>query len=136
MGTSAESLLPQIKSTVANILIILIGAPIAGIGLSWMNNELTGWSDVPKALDHGLFIGFCMSCAWLGMASPVSGRFRALISSIRTADGKQEMKVALSDEPPRPETTRTTTIDPKTQKVTIKEEPAPKERDTAPTGDK
>lgn len=112
----------QIESTVTNMVIILICAPAAGIGLSYLNGELHTFSDLPKALDHGLFVGVMMAIAWLGMASPFAGRFRTLVASVQTPDGKSMVQV--SETQPTPGTSTTTTMDPKAGTVTIKETPA------------
>ncbi len=77
-------MIPQIKSALLNCLIILIGAPLASLALTWMNGELTGWADIPKALDHAAFIGVMMTIAWLGMKSPLAERAKTLISSLHT----------------------------------------------------
>jgi hypothetical protein len=117
---AAKPALKQIESTAWNIVIIILGAPAAGIGLSFLNGELKQWSDLPKALDHGLFIGVMMAFAWLGMASPLAGRVRTLLGSIRTsADGSTlEQRVELPAN-----SSATATINPTTQQITVKEEP-------------
>lgn len=74
----------QVESTLINCLIILVGAPLGSIALTWMNGELNGWADLPRCLDHAMFIGFMMTVAWLAMKSPLGLRARTLISSLHT----------------------------------------------------
>jgi uncharacterized membrane protein YfcA len=76
--------MPQIKSVLINCLVILIGAPLGSLALTWMNGELNGWADIPRYLDHAMFIGFMMTVAWLGMRSPLAARAQTLISSLHT----------------------------------------------------
>lgn len=110
----------QIRSTFANVMIIIVLGPCAGIGLSYLNGELRTWTDFPKALDHGLFMSVMLAIGWLGMASPFSGRLRTLMSSIRTGnDGTTtEQKVSIVPEPGK--TTRAS-LDPNTQRIEIVE---------------
>jgi hypothetical protein len=114
----------QIQSTLVNMMIILVGCPLAGVGLSFLNGELTKWSDIPRALDHGFFIAVCMTFAWLGMASPLASRLKTLINSIHSEDaqGVGTTSVSVSHEAV-PGIKTTTTIEPKSDKVIVKEEP-------------
>lgn len=120
---SVKPVFKQIESTFWNMVIIMIGAPAAGIGLSFLNGEIHGWADLPKALDHGAFVGVMMAFAWLGMASPFSKKLRALLSSVRvSSDGSTlEQRVEIPAD-----STATATINPATQKITVTETAPPK----------
>lgn len=127
-----DSFPKQIENTIVNVLIILAVGPIAFLGLEWVSGDFNVnsphvWQAMFSTLSRGLVISVLMACAWIGMKSPLGKRFRLLASSVHTdADGaQQEMKVALDQPMLPPEQTRTTEIDPKTQKVTITETPTP-----------
>ncbi len=121
-----DKVLPQIKSTAANVIIILVIGPMAGCSLSYFNGELHTWTDIPKAIDHAMFASLLLAFGWIAMASPLGKRFQTLISAIRSTPSgeQQEMRVAL-DQPADHSKTTTATIDPNTQVVTIKETPTP-----------
>jgi len=71
-----------------------------------------------------------MTFAWIAMASPIGVRFRTLISSIRSNDEglKEELNVQVA-ESSDPQRTVTATVDPKTQKITVKEEAKPTDKE-------
>jgi hypothetical protein len=112
----------QIRSTIANVLIILIFAPALGVWLAFMGGEIHGWKDFPKALDHGLMLGAAMAFGWLLMKSPGGEYFRTLISSLRTTtdpDGQvHQEKVLVSSPLPQPGTKTTTSIESGSAQVT------------------
>jgi hypothetical protein len=122
-----EPIFKQIKSTLINALIILFVAPLSVLGLTYLTGELHTWSDLPKALDHAFFASVLLTFGWIGMKSPLGIRARTLIQSLRTEeDGvKKELNVSIPEPAADSDKTRTTTIEPETQKVTIVDKPTP-----------
>lgn len=80
-------MIPQIKSTLLNMLIILIGGPLLGAYFAWQSGELHGWSQFPDALTHGSFASAMLAIGWLLMKSPFSGRIMELLTTKETPDG-------------------------------------------------
>lgn len=111
----------QVQGVGKNLLMIAIISPCSALGLSLMNGELRSWADLPKAVNHAVFLALMLAIGWLGMASPYAARVRTLLSSIRTGDGETlEQKIEMP--PAEPGKTVTATVDPVTQTITVKEQ--------------
>lgn len=92
--------MPQIKNTIINLLIILIGGPFAGLYFSWQTGELMGWAQVPNALTHGIFGSSMLAIGWLLMKSPYSSRIMELLGTkTNSAQGtKETVQVKITDQ--------------------------------------
>lgn len=119
--TSAP-IIPQIKSTVVNALILFVVTPMLILAGMFYLGELGGWPDAKKALGHVIFADVFMTFGWIAMKSPISPRFLTMFRSVRTMPGgsKQEISVMLDQQSGG---SATATIDPKTQAVTIESKP-------------
>ena len=129
----------QIENTLINVAIILACGPLAYLSLEWLKGDFNvhqdhPWQAIARTLSTGLVISVLMAFAWISMRSPLGKRFRMLAVAVRSdEDGStQEMKVALEQPASSSDQTRTTEIDPKTQKVTITETPTPPTEPAAP----
>lgn len=101
--------IPQIKSTIINLCIILIGIPIAALGALYVGGELKTWSQIPSVLDHSLLAAVGAACGWLGMRSPFAARFTSLMVSEKGKDSQgvetsKETKVEISEPVEQPAT--------------------------------
>jgi hypothetical protein len=79
--------IPQIKSTVANMLIILIGGPLLGAYFAWQTGELHEWAQFPNALTHGSFASAMLAIGWLLLKSPFAPRITELLQTQTKPDG-------------------------------------------------
>ncbi len=96
-------MIPQIKITLLNLLIILIGGPLAGAYFAYQAGELHDWAQLPGALLHGGFASFMLAIGWLLMRSPYSGRIMELLSTRTTPQGaKEETKLSIQEPVPDP----------------------------------
>ncbi len=95
--------MPQIKSTVVNLLIILIGGPLLGAYFAYQTGELHDWAQLPNALSHGGFASFMLAIGWLCMRSPWSGRIMELLTTKTTPGGAKETTAVKITEPNTPE---------------------------------
>lgn len=98
----------QVKSTVINLLIILIGAPLLGSYMSYLGGEIHGFADWWIAVKHGGFGAFMMAIGWLFLKSPASERIMEILRSTTRPDGTQTVSSLKLSEPAEP--TRTASV--------------------------
>jgi hypothetical protein len=114
---SGSPLIPQIKSTALNILMILFAAPLAYVFYAYTANQIHVWADVPAILNRGVFGAVMMAIGWLLMKSPFSTRITELLSTKTLASGAQEtteMKITESNPPPPASVIEVSALDAKT----------------------
>lgn len=95
-------MVPQIKSTVLSVLVILIGAPLAGAYFSWQTGELHNFHELGNALTHGFFGAFMLSIGWVFFRSPFSGRITEVLMEARNQQGEQTKTTVKITEPETP----------------------------------
>jgi hypothetical protein len=79
--------IPQVRSVLINILIILIGGPLAGAYFAWQTGELTSWSQFWPVIQHGSLASAMLAVGWLLMKSPYSARITELLNTSTTPSG-------------------------------------------------
>jgi hypothetical protein len=132
---TTQPVLPQIKSTLVNAIILFIGIPIVVyLGMYWVG-ELNQWSDLKKYVDHVLFADTFTTLGWIVMKSPIAPRFLAILNSVRSlpGGGQQTMQVLVDQQ--AAEGKVKATLDPTGQSVTI-EKTSAKPEDASAKGDK
>lgn len=85
-------MIPQIRNTLVNVLIILIGGPLAGAYFAWQTGELTRWNQFWPAVEHGGLASTMMAIGWLLMRSPYAGRITELLQQRKTTDPSGTVK--------------------------------------------
>lgn len=102
-------MIPQIRSAAVNILIIMIGGPLAGAYFAWQTGELTSWTQFWPAIEHGGLASTMMAIGWLLMRSPFAGKITELLQQAKTtapsgAVTEKTTKVVLTEPPEPPKT--------------------------------
>ncbi len=95
--------IPQIKSTVKCVLIILIGSPIAGVYFAWQTGELHEWKQLPDALTHGGFAAVMLSIGWILFRSPYASKITELLQITPGPKGTAPTMTKLTISEPIPE---------------------------------
>jgi hypothetical protein len=93
-------MIPQIKNTVLCLLVILLGAPLAGAYFAWQTGEIHSFADLWTALQHGLFSAVMMAIGWILLKSPWAGRVTELVLSQKSAKGAETTATLKVTEPP------------------------------------
>src|SRR5271166_4599720 len=94
--------IPQIRNTLINLLLILIGGPLAGAYFAWQTGEIPDWRHLWAILQHGALASAMMAIGWLLMRSPYAGKFTELLSTTTTAQGATSTTSVKISEPAPP----------------------------------
>jgi hypothetical protein len=95
--------LPQVKSVLLNLLIIIAGGPFLGAYFAWQTGELTSLQQLPGALQHGIFASIMMAIGWLLMRSPWAGKVTELLQVKTSPSGVvQETSIKITEPPVGP----------------------------------
>ena len=73
--------IPQVRSVLINLAIIVIGGPLAGAYFAWQTGELTSWSQFWPVIQHGSLASAMLAIGWLLMKSPYSARITELLNT-------------------------------------------------------
>jgi hypothetical protein len=96
-------MIPQIRSVAINVLIILVGGPLAGAYFAWQTGELTSWSQFLSIIQHGSLASSMLAIGWLLMRSPYSARITELLSTTTAPSGAVQTTTVKITEPTKPE---------------------------------
>ena len=92
-------IIPQIRSVVINLLIILIGGPLAGAYFAWQTGEVPDWHHLWAILQHGGLASSMMAIGWLLMRSPYAGKITELLSTTTAPSGAVQTTAVKITEP-------------------------------------
>jgi hypothetical protein len=70
----------MIKNPIVILLVILIGAPLAGAYFAWQVGELTSWTQFTQIILHGSLASVMLAIGWLFFKSPWSGSITELLN--------------------------------------------------------
>jgi hypothetical protein len=101
--------IPQIKSTLAILLVIIIGTPLVTCLQLYSVGELQGgFQGFANAFVHGLFNATMLAIGWLLFRSPFAGKITEILQASKTitpsgAVTEQSTKVTVQDPTPQDE---------------------------------
>lgn len=76
--------IPQIQSTMWNLIAIAVVTVGCGVFNASIHGEIHGWRNLLQALNDGLLYGVVLACGWLGMKSSLAKTVAGLLQQEAT----------------------------------------------------
>lgn len=85
-------MIPQIRSTITTVVVILVGVPVFTIFQLNALGEINGWAAAWTIVQHTFFNTCMIAVGWIFFKSPFAGKLTEIVQSVTATSPTGAMK--------------------------------------------